>query len=337
MPFKPLLEVRVEHPFYETGLCAGARIVPSAAASARIQACRLLTRTSPGRLVLVADFTQSGETRVALPDALLRCSVELEPSILAATDLSSLPEGSLFTDAGAGKPMKATVPEVRSAEQLAKPDGNSAIVLSGRPKAGAKAADFGVIEPSSVSVKGYDPGSGSVTLAGPAAAVTLDYPVAPRTVPGAIAEVEVAISAALAAKAAAGKPASLRVVLAAAAAPWCYHLVTDLPNPLAEWKIAHAPADGPAADFGAAGSAEIKAADPTDPFGSDLLARSAPLRVLRFVSDQAVPCTEKRARRMSLSAGDRQLFPALPNPSPAGVRLLKGKPAFGETLRFVTA
>lgn len=337
MPFKPLLELRVEHPFYEAGRGPGARLVPEPSTEGRLRGLRLLPRSAPGSLVLIGDFTDGGETRVPLPEASLLFRLELERELLLATDLSRLPPGSRFTDDGAGKPMKPGVPEARLAETIRKPAGAASLVLAGRPLAGTGASAFRVLDPAGVSVTDFDEASRKVSLKGPQGAVTIDYPVAPPTPVAAIAWVEIAIGPAIAAKAAAGKPPSFRIVLEAAAAPWCYHLVTDLPNPLAEWRIDHPASDGPPAAFGAASVSEIAAADPADRFGSDLLMRSAPFRVLRFVSNSAVPCSETPARRMTLFAGDRQLFTALPNPSPAEVRLLNGKPAFGEVLRFVTA
>jgi hypothetical protein len=336
MPFKPLLEIRVEHPFFESGLCTAAQVNPDAASSSRLRGLRLIARQLPGRLTLIADFTEAGETRVAIPDVTLAFSLKLDRNLLSATDLAGLSPGTIFIDSGAGKPMKPVVRESRSGERLAKPAGTVTLALSGRPLPGSKAVDFHILDPAGVTVKSYDGDGKRITLDGPAADIRLDYPISPPGASGALAGIEVAIGPAIAAKAAAGKPPAYAIALKAVSAPWCYHLVTDLPNPLAEWTITHAAADGPAADFGSGGIAEISAADPNDPFGSDLLRRSAPLRVLRFVSDTPVPCTEKRARRIALLAGDRQLFTALPNPSPDQIRLLKGKPAFGEVLRFVT-
>jgi hypothetical protein len=94
---------------------------------------------------------------------------------------------------------------------------------------------------------------------------------------------------------------------------------------------------GPAVAFGAAGRAEIAANTADDSFGADLATRSAPLRVLRFVSDAPVAASEAVARRIALFAGTQQLLPALPNPSPAALRMIGGTPAFGAVLRFVTA
>jgi hypothetical protein len=335
MPFKPLLEVRVDHPFYETGPCLAARVVPEPATQARFRGLRLLDRQRPGGLVLLAEFA-GADPLVALPETTLKFRLELERELLAATDPGEFPSGTVFVEAGPGKPMKMVTRAARSAEHLAKPAGKAVLALSGRPLEGAKAADFSVLAPAGVSVTSYDEASKRVTLDGPAADVTLDYPVpAPRHSPGAAA-IEAAIGPGLAAKSAAGKPQLFQVALKAAAAPWCYHLVTDLPNPVAEWRIDHPQPDGPPAAFGAGAIAEISGVDATDPFGTDLRQRSAPLRVLRFLSDAPVPCSSARARRIAMFAGARQIFTALPNPSPAEVRIVKGKPVFGEVLRFVT-
>jgi hypothetical protein len=338
--FKPLAEIRVEHPFYASGVCAGARIVPERASAARLRGLRLMAREAPGGLTLFAEFAGDGKTPVAIPSTTLAFSLlALPPELAAATDLTGIAPGTVFTDAGATKPMKPVVREARAGERLAKPDGTVKLVLGGRPLAGLAASAFKVVQSSAagVSVSAYDPASNLVTLKGPAATVDLDYPVAPLAKAGVLAGIETTIGPQMVTQAAADKPRRFTVALKAAAAPWCYHLVTDLANPLGQWRIASAPADGVAVAFAGAGLSEIAAPDPADPFGSELQRRSAPLRVLRFVSNAAVPCSEQRARRLAMFAGDRELFNALPNPSPAQTRLLGGKVAFGEVLRFVTA
>ncbi len=340
MPFKTLAEIRVEHPFYASGLCAGARIVPEPDTAARLRGLRLMTREVPGGLALFVELRNDGKPPIAIPSTKLAFSLlKLPPELAAATDLAAIVPGTVFTDDGAAKPMKPVARETRAQETLAKPDGTAKLVLGGRPLAGAAAAAFKVKQASAagVTVSGYEPATNLVTLKGPAATVDLDYPVAPDASLDVLAGIEIGIGPQSVTQAAAGQPRRFTIALKAAAAPWCYHLVTDLANPLAQWRIASAPADGVAVAFAGTGLKEIAAPDPADPFGSELQRRSAPLRVLRFVSDGAVACSEKRARRLAMFAGDRELFPALPNPSPAQVRLLGGQPAFGEVLRFVTA
>jgi len=340
MPYKPLAEIRVEHPFYTSGVCAGARIVPEPATAARLRGLRLIPREAPGVLTLFADLADGGGTKIPIPSTTLVFSLlKLPTELEAATDPGDIVPGTVFTDAGAAKPMKPVVREERARETLVKPDGTVKVVLGGRPLAGVAAAAFKVTQASAagVSVSAYEPAGNRVTVKGPAAVIDLEYPVAPIAKPGILASVEIGIGPQTVTQAAAGNPRRFTVALKAAAAPWCYHLVTDLANPLAQWRIASGPSDALPVAFAGAGLSEIAAPDPADPFGSDLLRRSAPLRVLRFVSDAAVACSEKRARRLALFAGDRELFTALPNPSPVQTRLLGGKVAFGEVLRFVTA
>lgn len=339
MPIKLLAEIRVEHPFYATGLCAGARIVPEESTMARLRGLRLVAKETVGGLRLLADLAEDGAALVPIPQAVLRFYLMNLPVELAeVTDLGGIAPGTVFTDAGSSKAMKPKVEEAQSEEVLAKPKGTVAMVLSGRPVAEAKPTDFSITRsPQGIGIKAYDPASNNLLLEGPAGDVAVQYPVAPRAVPGTMAAIEIGIGPDLAVQAAKGKPRHFTVALKPAAARWCYHLVTDLSDPLAKWRITHPAADGPAVEFGGSGLKELDKADAGDPFGSELLSRSAPLRVLRFLSDQPVACSEKRARRLALFAGDRQLFSALPNPPPTNVRLVGGQPAFGEVLRFVTA
>ena len=215
------------------------------------------------------------------------------------------------------------------------------MVLAGRPLASTAAGDFAIGAPAAgVAVKAFDAASNRVTLTGPEALVAIDYPVPPPR-PLAAARIVIDIGPGDVAAAAAGTPRVAVIALQASAARWCYHLVTNLPNPLADWRIARANGaasrDGPQVTFDDAGRAELTAADAGDPFGSELLRRSAPLRVLRFVSTAAVAASETAARRVSLFAGAAQIFAALPNPSPAQLRRVGGAAAFGEVVHVVTA
>jgi hypothetical protein len=338
MPIKPLVEIRVEHPFFASGLCAGARVVPEPASAARLRGLRLVAKEKPGALTVLAELSPEGRAAVPVPPLTLRFHLLGLPQDLAeVTDMTAIAPGTLFTDAGGSRPMKAAVPESRAMETVVKPAGPAAIVLAGRPLGEVTAAAFRVLDGADgVRITAYDADSNSVRMDGPGGTARLDYPVAPRSAPGTFAAIDIDIGPETVVKAAAGKPRRFTIALKAAAARWCYHLVTDLPNPVAEWRIAHPAADGLPVNFAAGGRAEIASPDAADPFGTALLERSAPLRVLRFLSDAPVACSEARARRLALFAGDRQLFTALPNPPPTSLRLVGGRPAFGEVLRFVT-
>lgn len=338
MPIKPLVDIRVEHPFFASGQCVGARVVPELGCAARLRGLRVVAKERPGGLTLLAELSPDGRATVAVSPLTLRFHLlSLPPSLAEVTDLTAIAPGTLFTDAGAAKPMKAVVPESRAIETVVKPDGPAAVVLAGRPLGEVTAAAFRVLGGADgIRVTAYNAASNRVRLDGQGGSVQLDYPVAPRSAPGTLAAIDIDIGPETVAKAAAGKPRRFTVALKAVAARWCYHLVTNLTNPVAEWRIAHPAADGPAVNFAAGGRAEIATPDAADPFGSALLEHSAPLRVLRFLSDAPVACSETRARRLALFAGDRQLFTALPNPPPTALRLVGGRPVFGEVLRFVT-
>ena len=341
MPFRPLVELRVRHPYFASGEFSGARLVPDAATAARLRGLRLVIRAGGGATTVFVDLDDAGLPRIAIPDGTpLGFDLQpLPPDLALATE--PLPPGTVFVADGANRPLKATQPATRATETLAKPAGPAVMVLAGRPPAGTARGDFAVVAPAGgVAVTKFDAATNRVTLTGPEGAVTLDYPAAPPRAGGA-ARIALTIGPAEIAAAAAGTPRAATIALRPSAARWCYHLVTDLPDPLGDWRIARANGaangGGPAVTFDDAGRAELTADDAGDPFGSALRLRSAPLRVLRFVSTAAIPASETAARRVQLFAGARQLFAALPNPSPAQPRQLGGVAAFGEVVRIVTA
>lgn len=346
MPIRPLAEIVIEHAFFAAGTLANADLVPTVATQTRLRGLRLVTKRRGDGLTIYAEIDAEGDARIAIPAATRLDFVlqALPASVALVTDDAPLTPGAVFTDDGiaaAARVMLALVhPAQRARETLAKPAGTATLVLSGRPKPGTAAAAFGVVAPAvGIRVTAFDPAANLVTVAGAAAAdVTIDYPVAPTRAPGVLAFVSVSIGAEVVALAANGAPRRFVVRLQPRAARWCYHLVTDLPNPIAEWRIARAAGSngGPAVGFSDAGRAELAAATADDPLGLNLLRRSAPLRVLRFVSDAPVVCSESVARGIGLFAKDRQLLAALPNPSPANVGRVAGQVTHGEVVRFVT-
>ena len=124
--------------------------------------------------------------------------------------------------------------------------------------------------------------------------------------------------------------------LPVASARWCFHLVTDLSNPVAEWQIVRAAdARGGGPSFAAAGRTELTMAEPGDPIGSALRAANPGRRVIRFLSDTAQPASEAAVAGLELRLGANRLLAALPTPAPALVRI-GGNSAFAHTLRVVT-
>ena len=345
MPIRPLVEITVAHPYFASGSFAGAGLVPDAATDTRLRGLRLVAKPRRGGLTVFADLDAAGAPKIPLPPH-TRLTFELPrlpPDLAEATVLSAFEPGATFTDegvAGGAEPLRLVVREARGRERLEKPAGPATLVLGGRPRAGTLAAAFIIVPPAGgATVTGYDEQANLIGLDGPAASLVLDYPVLPATSRDVLATIEIRIGPETVAPAAAGTPRRCVVGLEPVSARWCYHVVTNLPNPLAEWRIArgNGTGAGPAVSFSDGGRSEIAAADPGDAFGTELWRKSAPLRVLRFLSDAPAACSETIARRVGLFAGDAQLFAALPNPSPAQRRRVGGQEAFGEVLRVVTA
>ncbi|MDV3455394.1 hypothetical protein RZN05_00240 [Sphingomonas sp. HF-S4] len=135
-----------------------------------------------------------------------------------------------------------------------------------------------------------------------------------------------------------GGPRRCVAALPVATARWCYYLVTDLPNPVAQWRIARGDgASGPAPAFRDAGRAELTAPAADDATGTELRRRNPGLRVLRFLSDAPFAASRSAVRGLELHVGTTRLFGALPNPSPGATIRIGDAAAFNQTLRVVTA
>ena len=156
--------------------------------------------------------------------------------------------------------------------------------------------------------------------------------------PRPFALVAVELTPADVAAAAEGAPRRCTAALPVVKARWCYHFISDLPNPLAEWRIArNGGTNGPAPAFGDSGRAELTDAARGDSTGAALRRQNPGLRVLRFLSDAPFAARRAAVRGLELHVGGSRLFAALPNPSPGATVQIGTKAAFSQTLRVVTA
>jgi len=153
---------------------------------------------------------------------------------------------------------------------------------------------------------------------------------------GPSAAIAVRLTPADLAAAGAGKPRRCVAALPGAAARWCYHIVTDMPDPLADWRVSRAAGStGSAPVFGKARVAELTdAAD--DPVGAALVRRNPDLRILRFLSDAPFSVQAMPVRGLELRAGGTRLYAALPNPPPDAVARIGDAVVLARTLRIVT-
>lgn len=349
MPIQPWLELSVSHAFFTNGLLAGARIEPDAATAAKLRGLRVVAKPKPGGLVLYGDLDEAGKPVVPVPAGsrlgfVLR---SLPPEMVVATDLSAFERepGSVFTDeraaAGDPRPLRLTARETRGQEILIAPRaGRSTLVLSGRPRAGARTTEFRFEgSRAGVSIFRYEEAGRRVVIDGAREGETLElsYPAPPPRTPDALAPIEVGIGPDAIAEAAAGRPRRWVVALEPAAARWCYHVQTNLPDPVTAWKIVQGAGvnGGRSVRFDAGGRSELVEPVADDPTGAALKRRAPPLRVLRFLSNAPVACSETPVRGLELHAGTTRVFAALPNPAPGSLGRVGGQIVFSEVVRLV--
>jgi hypothetical protein len=104
----------------------------------------------------------------------------------------------------------------------------------------------------------------------------------------------------------------------------------DFAGDIATLRIVDAtPGNGPrAATFGDAGRVDLtQSPDPDDAVGLDLLRRNPGRRVVRLLSDAAVPARETPLRQLELRLADTRLLGALANPRPDRFVALRTAPA----------
>ena len=68
MPNRPLVELRVRHPYFASGDFAAARIVPDAATAARLRGLRLIAKQAGGAMTLFVELDDAGRPRIAIPE-----------------------------------------------------------------------------------------------------------------------------------------------------------------------------------------------------------------------------------------------------------------------------
>jgi hypothetical protein len=196
--------------------------------------------------------------------------------------------------------------------------------------AGATAADFKVVGAGTVAAVSADLRRVSVDTAALVAGTPfqISYPVRPPRSRDAVAEVSLALDKALLSPAA--SPRAFVIPFTAAAARWAYYVVMDFAGDISTLRVVDAtPGNGPrAVSFGDAGRVDLaQAPDPNDAVGTDLLRRNPGRRVVRLLSDAAVPAREAPLRQLELRLGDTRLLSPLANPRPDRFVSLKIAPA----------
>jgi len=297
----PLLDLRVTHPFYADLRCGDLVIAPTAATEALMRRLAVTCKTFPDHASLYAGLDPTG-TAVAAAAAPIALEFELRsrgPGFALITDLAALDAqvAPVFTNQGvaAANPLnlRLTTRTAQGSETLvaSAPSASEAFVLAGKPLPGTAVGDF------------------KVAGAGKVAAVSL------------------ALDKGLLSPAA--SPQAFVVPFAAAAARWAYYVVMDFAGDISTLRIVDAtPGNGPrAVTFGDAGRVDLaQTPDPGDAVGVDLLRRNPGRRVIRLLSDAAVPAREVPLRQLELRLADTRLLGALANPRPDRLVSLRTAP-----------
>ena len=336
----PLLDLRVEHPFYADLRCGDLIIAPTAATDAAMRRLSVTCKSFPDHVSLYAGLDARGAAiaAAAAPFALDFVLRPRGPELALVTDLTAIraQAAPVFTNAGVAVAdplrLRLTTRTARAAEALVVgvPAAAERFVLAGRPLPGSTAADFAVTGAGAVAAVSEDLRRVTVDTSALAvgAAFQISYPTRPESPRGALAEIALVLDAALLAPAA--SPRAVVVPLAAAAAHWAYYVVMDYAGDVSTLRIVDATAgNGPRAiAFGDAGRTDLtQTPDPTDAAGLDLLRRNPGRRVVRLVSDAPVPAREIPLRQLELRLADTRLAAALRNPRPDRFVALRTAPA----------
>ena len=340
MPAAPLLDLRVTHPFYADLRCSDLMIEPSAVTEALMRRLRLTCKAFSDRVRLYAELTPGGGAFAAAAaplslDFVLRAR---GTEFTLITDLSGVAAQSapLFTNSGvaAADPLnlRLTTRTARATDTLtvSAPSSSEAFVLAAAPLAGTTAADVTVTGAGAVGNIAADLRRVTVNTSGLAAGATfrISYPVRPARPSGALAEVSLALDAALLAPTA--SPRAFVVPFTAATAPWAYYVLTDSQADMSTLRIVDAtPGNGPRrVSFADSGRVELnKTPDSFDSVAQDLIRRYPGGRVLRLLSDADVAASEVALAQLELHLADARLIASLPNPRPDSLVSLRTAPA----------
>jgi hypothetical protein len=349
MLFAPILDLCVTHPYYDDGRSNDFTIEPTARTVSRLAGLKLFWKQRAGQLSVFAGLNGQGRPIIPLSSAetlgfVLRLRGRDFRSFTDLDSFDALP-APLFTDGGtdggpdggtgSANPLALRLTTRTATRQVAStvmlPGPGEGFLLSDPPLARTGTADIG-IEPAGAvgEVKSVDAAGKRVTIDTSKAATgtpfTITYPVAPGRGRDVLAEVRLTIDdTLLRSSLESGAPRVFQVPFAAAAARWCFYLVTDRADATDTFVIVEAtPGDEPRrVVFSDAGRADLtRQPDAADQVATDLQRRNPGKRILRFLSDGRVACRKTTIKNLELQVGGSRLFASLPNPSPGRSTLL---------------
>jgi len=332
MRFVPLFGVRVRHDYHGAATCGDLSCEPTPETLRLIARYRLRIREVPGGLTVLAALAADGQTPlVGLPrDELFAFHLRVRNADFALfTDLQELTckTDPVFSNEALAASDRRTL-DLTDRQSwnmegfvVAPGDTKRQFSLAGNPLAldgdalkTPQAADFRLMPPAGTArITAYDAATKILTLQLGAAQpdLTVRYRVRPNRDRRFLADVELRYNQSMPAPGTSDAP--FEIPFKVRAGRWAYYLVTDQKG---DFSIVDTRSGTLSISFSAANRTTLNDfPDDPDPLASELSRQYPDLRRVRFLSDQAVPCSIATRSGIELRLGDQTLLRPLPNPS----------------------
>jgi hypothetical protein len=331
MRFVPLFGLRVRHDYHGAATCGDLSCEPTPGTLRLIARYRLRIREVPGGLTVLAALAADGQTPlVGLPrDELFAFHLRVRNADFALfTDLQELTGKTdpVFSNealaASDRRTLDLTDRQSWNMESFVVAPGDSKrqFSLAGNPLAldgdalkTPQAADFRLMPPAGTArITAYDAATKILTLQLGAAQpdLTVRYRVRPNRDRRFLADVELRYNQSMPAPGASDAP--FEISFKARTGRWAYYLITDQKG---DFSIVDTNSATPPISFSAANRTTLNDfPDDPDPLASELSRQYPDLQRVRFLSDQAVPCSIMTQNGIELRLGNQKLLRPLPNP-----------------------
>ena len=197
------------------------------------------------------------------------------------------------------------------------PSENEDFTLSGRPLAGLNATSFEIegLDPT-VSVSNFDALGKVVTVNTASAAkdhpFQVRYPVQPRLRKGVLADVEIRLNTSARAT---DEPVDFQITFTPKQARWIYYVVAGVNPAAGEIQIVNA--STAEVRFSEGNRRDLNSnPDSADEMAETLKQQYPESQLIRFVSDELVPCRQAARKQIQLNVGEKRISTGLPNPPP---------------------
>lgn len=331
MRFIPLFGLRVRHDYYGAGTCGDLACEPTPATLRVIARYRLQIREIPGGVTVLAALAPDGTTPlVGLPrDELFAFHLRVCNADFALfTDLHELTQKTdpVFSNDTLSAPDRRTLELTDRSSWgtesfvVAQGDTKRQFSLAGSPLAEdgdplktPQAADFSLLPPDgSATITAYDADTKVLTLQLGAAQrdLTVRYRVRPSRDRRFLADVELRYNQSMSAQGASDAP--FEILFKVRTGHWAYYLITDQKE---DFEIVDTSPATPSITFSAANRTTLNdLPGDLDALASELSRQYPDLRRVRFLSDEAVPCSITTRTGIELRLGNQTLLRPLPNP-----------------------